>query len=82
MLMAFADRCLGTAARAGNPGRRQATLQFDMHFIRPVRMGETVEMRCSVVKETRTVCFTDGKLYVGDEIAASAHGVWKIIGPH
>ena len=79
MLMTFADRCLGNTARAERPTRSQATMQFNIHFIRPVRIGETVEMRCVVVKETRTVCFTEGKILVGDEIVANVQGVWKII---
>ncbi|UHS58627.1 PaaI family thioesterase [Agrobacterium vaccinii] len=79
MLMTFADRAMGTAARSHAPDRRQSTVQFDMQFMRAVRLGEVVEIRCEVLKETRTLIFLDGKLTVAGEIVAAARGVWKII---
>lgn len=79
MLMTFADRTMGTAARSHDPDRRQATVQLDMQFMRPVRVGEVVEIRCEVLKETRSLVFLEGKLTVEGEIVASARGVWKII---
>ena len=50
MLMTFADRALGATARGADLDRIQATMQFDMHFIRPVKIGESVEIRCKVVQ--------------------------------
>ncbi|WHA44105.1 PaaI family thioesterase [Agrobacterium larrymoorei] len=79
MLMTFADRAMGTAARNHDPGRQQSTVQFDMQFMRAVRIGEVVDIRCEVLKETRTLIFLEGKLTVAGEIVAAARGVWKII---
>lgn len=42
-------------------------------------IGETVDIRCAVVKETRTLAFLEARLGVADEIVATAKGVWKII---
>lgn len=79
MLMTFADRCLGFTARQHDPSRRQATLQLDVHFIRSVRIGESIDMECKVVSETRSIVFVDGSMSANGEIAATARGVWKII---
>jgi acyl-coenzyme A thioesterase PaaI-like protein len=79
MLMTFADRAMGMTSRAKDPTRAQSTVQFDMHFMRAVRIGETVDIRCKVVRETRSLVFLEGRLSVEDETIATAKGVWKII---
>ncbi|SFB30242.1 uncharacterized domain 1-containing protein [Rhizobium sp. NFR07] len=79
MLMTLADRAMGKTARQNNPDRPQATVQFDMQFLEPARIGETVEITCTVVRETRHLVFMRGELFVEDRHIASAHGVWKII---
>lgn len=81
MLMTFADRGLGMTARHQDPDRRQATVQLDVHFIRPVSMSETVEMECRVMRQSRSLVFMDGDMFVGTDIVATARGVWKIIEP-
>ncbi|NRF08770.1 PaaI family thioesterase [Agrobacterium pusense] len=79
MLMTLADRAMGKTARQGDPTRAQATVQFDMQFLEPVKIGETVEISCTIVRETRQLVFMRGELFVQDRQVASAHGVWKII---
>ncbi len=77
--MTFADRALGMTARQNHADRAQCTVQLDMHFIRTAKIGQTVEMQCRVVRETRTLIFMDGELTCQGEILATARGVWKII---
>ena len=79
MLMTFADRSLGTIARQADMSRRQATVQLDVHFIRPARIGEAIEMQCRVVRETRSLVFVDGVMSVRGDVIATAKGVWKIL---
>ncbi|AUC11374.1 hypothetical protein BLX90_13525 [Rhizobium sp. Y9] len=79
MLMTLADRAMGKTARQGDPTRAQATVQFDMQFLEPVKIGETVEISCTIVRETRQLVFMRAELFVEDRQVASAHGVWKII---
>lgn len=78
MLMTFADRALGFSARRGDMSRRQATVQLDVHFIRPVNIGDTVDFEGRVIRETRMFVFADGTMTVGDEIVATARGIWRI----
>lgn len=78
MLMTFADRALGTAARRGDMQRRQATVQLDVHFVRPVRIGDEVEMEARIVHETRSLIFVNGSMTVGGQVVMTAQGVWKL----
>jgi uncharacterized protein (TIGR00369 family) len=80
MLMTLADRAMGKTARQNDPDRPQATVQFEMQFLDPVRIGETVDIVCTVVRETRHLVFMKGELFAADRHIASAHGIWKIIG--
>lgn len=79
MLMSFADRAMGTTARGHDATRAQSTVQFSIQFIRAVRIGDLVEIKCSVLRQTRSLVFMTSELRVGGEIVASATGVWKII---
>ena len=79
MLMAFADRGLSRTARQNDTTRLQATLQLDVHFIAPARIGEMVEMDCYVIRQTLSLFFVDGTMLVKGETVATARGVWKII---
>ncbi|MDI6029363.1 hypothetical protein QBK99_24715 [Corticibacterium sp. UT-5YL-CI-8] len=46
--MTMGDRAMGmTAAQSGSAATR-ATAQFDMHFFEPVKIGETVDIACTV----------------------------------
>jgi uncharacterized protein (TIGR00369 family) len=81
MLMTFADRALGVTARQCDPGRRQATVQLDVHFIRGARIGRIIEMECRVIRETRSLVFVDGTIFDAEGVIATARGVWKIQRP-
>ncbi|MBP2511709.1 MULTISPECIES: PaaI family thioesterase [Agrobacterium] len=80
MLMTFADRAMGRTARQSDEKRAQATAQFSMQFYEPVRIGECVEIVCTIEKQTRHLVFMRGELLVSGRQVASATGVWKIIG--
>ncbi len=79
MLMTFADRAMGRTARQSDPDRRQATAQFDMQFFEPVKIGETVDITCTIVRQTRHLVFMRGDLSVAGRPVATAQGLWKII---
>lgn len=79
MLLTFADRSLGWASRRGKMERRQATVQLDVHFIRPVMVGPPVDLEARLIRETRSLLFVEGTLTSGGEVVATAKGVWKIL---
>lgn len=79
MLMTLADQGLAWTARQNDQKRLQATIQLDMHFIRPANVGDTIALECQVIRETRSLVFVEGVISVGNEIVATARGVWKLI---
>jgi acyl-coenzyme A thioesterase PaaI-like protein len=80
MLLAFADRYLHSAAKAGNTALPTATVQIDMHFVAPGHLGDVVELKSRAVRHTRSLLFVDGDLTINGTIIATAKGVWKILG--
>lgn len=80
MIMTFADRAMGMTCWYANERQPQATVQLDVHFIDAVRIGEFVEMKCKVVRRTRSLVFMSGELVVGERVVATASGVWKTLG--
>ncbi|QAR27931.1 PaaI family thioesterase [Paracoccus denitrificans] len=79
MLMSFADTALGTTIRKGRASRVQATVQLELHFVRPAPMDGFIEMHCRIIRETRNLAFADGDILADGEIVAMARGVWKVL---
>lgn len=80
MLMTFADQAIGFASIEAAPEGRRATIQLDTHFVAAVREGDFVVARCRVVRRTRSVMFMTATLTVGETVAATANGIWKMDG--
>ena len=79
MLATFADSVLGrTVVNATRP-RPSATVQLDMHYVAPVRLGDFVEGRAEIIRVTSSLVFVAGRFNVGSAVVATAHGVWKIL---
>ena len=78
--MTFADRAMGRTCWYANERQPQVTVQFDMHFIAAVKLGEFVEARCTVVRRTRALVFMTAELMVGERVVATAKGIWKMLG--
>lgn len=78
MLATLADRSLGYAARKHDPGQNQATLQLNIQYIAPARIGDFIIATCKVVQRTSTVAFVEGTLTADDRIVAKVSGIWKI----
>lgn len=79
MIMTFADRAMGTTARQEDWARRQATVQLDVHFVAPARVGMLIEAECRIVRETGSLTFVEGIVTSGGEVVARAQGIWKRI---
>ena len=78
MLATFADSVLGrTVVNAVKP-RPSATVQLDMHYVAPVRLGDFVEGRGEIIRVTASLVFIAGRFSVGAGVVATANGVWKI----
>lgn len=80
MIMAFADRALGMTARGVIGYKHQATIQLDVHFVDAVQIGEFVETKAEIVRQTRSLVFVRADLFAGSRVIASVNGIWKILG--
>jgi uncharacterized protein (TIGR00369 family) len=80
-LMTFADRIMGTTARALTHAQRTATVQMDIQFIDAVQIGETVEAAPRMLRATSQLVFMSTLLTVGDRTVATASGIWKKLNP-
>lgn len=79
MMVTFADQVLGSLALDASPGKRLATIQLDTHFIDAVTEGEFVEGHPRIERQTRSILFMSGRMFVGERLVASANGVWKVL---
>lgn len=80
MLVSFADDALGATVFHAAGRKPCTTVQLNTQFIAPVRLGELVEVRAEILRQTRTVVFVRGALEVAGRTVVHADGVWKILG--
>jgi len=78
-LLTFADRALGTAARAAIEASNTVTVQLNIQFVAGVNLGEVVEVTPQVVRATKSLVFMEGAFMVGDRKVAAITGIWKRI---
>ena len=77
MLMTLADRGMGWTARAGDAATAPATVQLDVSFVAPARIGRIVALQCSVSRRARSLVFVQGVLSQDGVTVATASGIWK-----
>lgn len=77
MIMTFCDDGLGVTARIPHGGIPVFTIEFGCKFISGPKYGELVELRCEIVKATRSLIFMRGTCFVGERVIATCEGTWK-----
>lgn len=81
VMMTFADRIMGIAARAGTKSLRTATVQFNFQFVDAVQIGETIHASPVIVRGTKQLIFMNAVLMVDQRTVGVASGVWKRLAP-
>ena len=79
LLMTFADRACGMAARFVSGRPTMATVQLDVHFVDAGRIGETLMTRPRVIRTTRSLIFVTTEVKANDRTIVTANGVFKIL---
>lgn len=79
VIATFADCSLAFANRRASGGRRQATIQLDVHYVASAQVGEFLEADVSVSRSGRSVAFMRGRISAGSRLIATAQGVWKLL---
>jgi acyl-coenzyme A thioesterase PaaI-like protein len=79
LLMTFADRACGMAARFVSGRPTMATVQLDVHFVDAGKIGETLMTRPRVIRTTRSLVFVNAEVKASDRTIVTANGVFKIL---
>ncbi len=79
LLMTFADRACGMAARHVSGHPTMATVQLDVHFIDAGKIGETLIARPRVIRTTRSLIFVTTEVTANHRTIVTANGVFKIL---
>jgi acyl-coenzyme A thioesterase PaaI-like protein len=79
LLMTFADRACGMAARFVSGRPTMATVQLDVHFVDAGKIGETLMTRPRVIRTTRSLVFVNAEVKANDRTIVTANGVFKIL---
>jgi acyl-coenzyme A thioesterase PaaI-like protein len=79
VMMTFADRTCGMAARYASGKDYLATVQLDTHFVEAGKIGDILISRPRVVRTTRSLIFMSTELSVDDRCVVMANGVFKIL---
>ena len=78
VLMTFSDVAMSQAARAANAAKACNTVSLNCDFIGPGKLGDMVEARVRVMRQTRTLIFLSAEITTGDRLLGTASGLWKI----
>ncbi len=79
-IMSLMDSGMGTAVhRTLDKNTRAATISFDVKFISASRTGDLLLGTAKVLRKTRSLVFMQGELRCGEQLIATAEGIWKVL---
>jgi len=79
VIATLADRAMGLTAWQANNKAPQATIQLEIQYVGAARIGDFIEVDCDVVRITRSLAFMQARLTVGEQVVATANGIWKLL---
>lgn len=80
MLMTFADAALGQAAWDACDHANCVTMNMQMQFLAPAKLGDLVEVLPVLTRRTRALMFFRGDFTVQGEPIFTVASVWKLLG--
>jgi uncharacterized protein (TIGR00369 family) len=79
-IMSLMDSGMGTAAhRVLGAKVRAATISMDVKFISGSTTGDTLTGAARILRKTRSLVFVQGELHSGEQLIATAEGIWKVL---
>src|SRR5579871_6163204 len=79
VLMTLADIAMSQTARAASGAESCSTVALTCDFVGPGKLGDVIEARVRLTRQTRTMIFLSAELVCGDRPVAAATGLWKIV---
>lgn len=78
LLMTFADIAMSRTSRLASGAKSCSTVSLNCDFVGPGRLGDVIEIRVSVSRQTRTLVFLTAAIFCGDRALMNAQGLWRI----
>lgn len=79
LLMTFADISMSQTSRAVSGAKSCSTVALTCDFVGPGKLGDILESRVRVTRQTRTLVFLAADIVCGARVVAVATGLWKIV---
>jgi len=80
MLMTFLDTSMSRTSRLISGAKSTSTVSLTCDFVSPAKLGDVIESRVRVTRQTRTIVFLSAELVCGSRTLMVASGVWKTSG--
>lgn len=81
MLMTLADYGLGSYMSEITGNQHQVTIQLDVQFNSGAVLGEFLEVKSELTRQTSQLFFVRGLILAGERVVVSASGIWKSVRP-
>ena len=70
---------MSRTSRAASGAESCSTVSLTCDFIGPGKLGDVIEARVRVTRQTRTMIFLSADIVCGERVLAVATGLWKIV---
>jgi len=79
LLMTFADIAMSRTSRLATDAKSCSTVSLSCDFVGAGKLGDLIDIRVHVTRQTRTLVFLSSHMTAGDRVLMSAQGMWKIL---
>jgi acyl-coenzyme A thioesterase PaaI-like protein len=79
LLMTFADIAMSRTSRLASGAKSCSTVSLSCDFVGAGKLGDLIEIRVQVARQTRTLVFLSSQTTAGDRVLLAAQGLWKIV---
>jgi uncharacterized protein (TIGR00369 family) len=79
LLMTFADIAMSRTSRLASGAKSCSTVSLNCDFVSAGKLGDLIEIRVTVSRQTRTLMFLTGVIASGERVLMNASGLWRIV---
>lgn len=79
LLMTFADIAMSRTSRLASGAKSCSTVSLSCDFAGAGRLGDLIEIRVNVTRQTRTLVFLSSQMTAQERVLMVAQGLWKIL---
>jgi acyl-coenzyme A thioesterase PaaI-like protein len=79
LLMTFADIAMSRTSRLVSGAKSCSTVSVSCDFVSAGRLGDLIEIRVRVTRQTRTLVFLSSEIAANGAVLMVANGLWRIV---